>query len=366
MTCEEAAEFVSALYDYETIPQAAAGHIGVCAFCQARLKEYIEIGVELRRVASLECLEEAKPRVWETRQAILSIWWQKGWETMRIPRFAFALVLMGIVGLSSGLTIVGVRAHTQGTALLLKVALDPGHITPCALSTEDKKYAECGWQTRVDSGMLTYKIELLSKDSNRVELGVRTLFAKSEHDKENSSQAIKDAPEKHYWFEPGKTLQIDVAGLGPVAVTGEWFDHMPYFAEMDLEHNLAPKPNEIRMISPLLLRGDRVVCDAKGDSFIGDQPTPAFWMYVPGNGVYILSLTPFEGGVRGHVENNRVSFEIDGQSYQFVTAAPVTRNEQVWVSHLASVNSPFGSSEHASFGVTDLNHLPPSWARAKN
>ncbi len=65
MTCEEAAEFVSALCDYETIPQAAAGHIGACASCQARLKEYIEIGVELRRVASLESLEEARPRAWE-------------------------------------------------------------------------------------------------------------------------------------------------------------------------------------------------------------------------------------------------------------------------------------------------------------
>ena len=121
--------------------QAAAGHIGTCASCQGRLRDYIEIGVELRRVASLESLEEARPRAWEKNRVILSIWWQKGWETMRIPRFAFALLLMGIIGLSSGLTLVGVRAHAREAAIMLTVALEPDHVIPCGLSLEDKKYS---------------------------------------------------------------------------------------------------------------------------------------------------------------------------------------------------------------------------------
>lgn len=67
MRCEEAAEFVSALCDGESIPQGAAEHIGVCETCQALLKEYGEIGTELRRVASLESPLEARARTWEKR-----------------------------------------------------------------------------------------------------------------------------------------------------------------------------------------------------------------------------------------------------------------------------------------------------------
>ena len=63
MKCEEAAEFVSALCDGESIPPEAAEHIGTCETCQARLKEYGEIGMALRRVASLESLEEVRARL---------------------------------------------------------------------------------------------------------------------------------------------------------------------------------------------------------------------------------------------------------------------------------------------------------------
>jgi signal transduction histidine kinase len=68
MKCEEAAEFVSALCDAVSIPPEAAEHIGTCETCQARLKEYGEIGMALRRVASLESPEEVRARSWETRQ----------------------------------------------------------------------------------------------------------------------------------------------------------------------------------------------------------------------------------------------------------------------------------------------------------
>ena len=315
MTCEEAAEFVSALCDYETIPQAAAGHIGTCASCQARLRDYIEIGVELRRVASLESLEEARPRAWEKNRVILSIWWQKGWETMRIPRFAFALLLMGIIGLSSGLTLVGVRAHAREAAIMLTVALEPDHVIPCGLSLEDKKYSDCGMSYGLSRGMLTYTIRLLSKENDRVELGVKTYFAQGVHSNEGADEAIKSVPERRFWFEPGKTLQIDVDKLGPITVTGEWLDHVPYFMTMDLERNLEPDANQVRMVSPILLKGNRVLYDTRGGIAItGSQPDAAFWMYVPGSGLYVLSLSPAKNAVQGHVADNRVSFEIDGQS----------------------------------------------------
>jgi hypothetical protein len=365
MTCNEAAEFVSALCDGEIIPRAAAEHVGSCATCRTRLKEYIGIGVELRRVASLDCGEEMGFRACAKQQGAIRIWWRKGWENMRIPRFAFVSLVMAIGGLSSGLTLIGVRAHTREKVVMLKVVPASGHVNPCPLSMEDKKYSECSWSVGVNSGMLSYKIKLHSKDSDRVELGIQTSFTKDARGNEASTQAMDNAPERQFWFEPGKTLQFDVAGLGPVIVTGEWLDHMPYFAEMDIEHNLAPSLNEIRMISPVLLRGDQVVFDAQGGSVIADEPDDAFWMYVPESGLYALSLTPMERAVRGQVKNNRVSFEIDGQSYQFITGAPVTRDDLVWVLHLAGAKAPWGDSKQASFGTEKLDHLLAQ-TRAKN
>ncbi|HZY62683.1 MAG TPA: hypothetical protein VFE38_09165 [Edaphobacter sp.] len=341
MNCDEAAEFVSSLCDGGTIPRAMAEHIASCPLCQARLHEYIELGMELRQAASLEVPTEAKDRVWSSPSRGVRFWWRKGWETTRIPKLGFALLLVGITVLTSGLTAIGVRAHERGNVVVLNIASKAEHATPCPLSFEDKNYAECTGSFGTHSGALNYRIKLLSRKGDRIELGVQMKFAQGGNSP-GTFKAMMDGPEKKLWFEPGKTLQIDAEGLGPVAVTGEWFDHMPYFARMDVEHNLEPGPNELRMISPILLRGDRVLFDANGGSASAGQPKPAFWVYVPGDGIYILSLSSMPGSVQGHAEDNRVSFEIAGQTYKFVTGAPITREEQVWILHSPNAKSPGG------------------------
>ena len=65
MTCEQAAEFVSALYDGERISLDVAAHIGVCTTCRACLREYAEMGAELRRLASLETVDEPRVPRWQ-------------------------------------------------------------------------------------------------------------------------------------------------------------------------------------------------------------------------------------------------------------------------------------------------------------
>jgi hypothetical protein len=60
-----------------------------------------------------------------------------------------------------------------------------------------------------------------------------------------------------------------------------------------------------------------------------------------------LSLSPLPDSVRALAVDNRVAFEIDGRSYQFVTGAPITREEKVWILHRASakplMNGIFGT-----------------------
>jgi hypothetical protein len=356
MGCEEAAEFVSALCDGETVPRVAAEHIGSCQVCRERLESYIGMGAELRRAASMETTNEWKHRTWERQQGILQTWWQKGWETMRIPRFGFALLLMVVAGLSSGLAIVGVRARTHGTVVLLNVTSPSGNGTECPLSTEDAQSKECGWLVGGNSGDLIYRIKMLARDGDRVELGVRTKLVAS--GTPNTPDAIKDAPEGTYWFEPGKVLQVDAAGVGPLTLTGEWLDHMPYFGQLNLDRNLTPGDNEIRLISPVLLSGNRVLFDFhNGSADANGEGHPAIGMYVPESGLYAFFLSPVENGVKGKIQENRLSFEVDGQSCVLLTAAPITRSTQIWVLHVAGFKPTGRLGSGASFWTDHQDHL---------
>ena len=142
---------------------------------------------------------------------------------MRIPRMAFVLLLTVVVAVSSGLTLIGARAHEHGSVAILKVALRDEEtakkIMPCTLSTEGKNYSDCDNSVGMRSGSFSYKIKLLSRDGNRIQLGVRAALVNRANSTETVAQKLQGATEREYWFEPGETLKIDVDGLGPVAVT---------------------------------------------------------------------------------------------------------------------------------------------------
>ncbi len=356
MTCNEAAEFVSALCDGETIPREAAEHIGVCKACQSLLTEYLEMGVELRRVASLAAHEPVRPLSLKRKRGAIPALWRQGWETMRVPRFAFAILLVGIAALGLSLALAKVHAHSEGNVVLLTVEENHVRSHPCPLSTVDRKNSECGWEDGIDSGYLSYSIRLLSKEDDRVRLGVRAEFHSGDH---VSSPVGKDVAEKQYSFEPGETLWIDVAGFGPLTVTGEWMDYMPYFGELDLEHNLEPGPDELRFISPVLLKAKEVIYDFGGMSVSAYQKDDLAWFYVPGDGLYELSLSPLAGAVEGHAENNRITFQIDGQRYVLLTGAPIARSKQVWILHTAHVRPADLRFNRGAVGTEEVNHLIP-------
>jgi len=77
MKCDQAAEFVSALCDGETILPAPAEHIGSCVECQQRLREYLEMGVELRRLASLDVSMPSAAPEWKREPRTIARYWRK-------------------------------------------------------------------------------------------------------------------------------------------------------------------------------------------------------------------------------------------------------------------------------------------------
>jgi len=351
MKCDEVAEFVSALCDGEIIPQAAAEHIGRCAQCQALLREYTAMGAELRRVASLEPQYDVKPLSWEKQQGKLSILWRKGWGMMRIPRFAFAFLVGAVIVLGSSLAMVKVRARSEGSVLLITVTRSDGSNFHCALDEKDIPKASCANLGPEKGSMVGYQITLLSKNGNQVELGVRTAARTPEAS--FSTGDVAKTPQTTYLFEPGETLKLNVAGVGIAHMTGEWTDHVPVFPGE--HHDMDPERNELRVMSPLLLKGRQVVADREGDSTSASSGQ-GIYVYSPTIGRYLISLSPMQGAVQAHVALNRISFQWDGDDYVFVTGAPVTRsNQQVWVLY----EKDYKSDDVGVFGNGDLKHIAP-------
>jgi hypothetical protein len=328
--CAEAAEFVSALCDGEMIPREAAQHIGGCQLCQARLREYAVMGAELRRGASLQLLE-AKTPVWQQIQRRKPSFWQKGWETVRIPRFAFAFMLIAIVALGSTLTVFKVRAHEEGSVLMLTAKTATGYTVHCALSLQYKNAGACG-STQVQNGVEEqYQFRLISKDGDRIELGVR---ASAEPGLHAWSHDIEKLSENPYWFQPGEPLKVDVPGSGQMTITGELLDHMPPSSSFGGAEELDPRANEIRFASPVLVKGKEIVSDFDYTNLLSTGKKQGIEVYVPHDGRYEISLSPLEGGVSGTVKESRVTFELNGQHYQFLNGAPVARDKTIWILYI--------------------------------
>jgi hypothetical protein len=362
MICDEAAEFVSALCDGEMISREASEHIGACGPCRALLSEYMEMGAELRCVASLEIEGSVTPRTWTKPQGTFAIWWQKGWGDMKIPRLAFAALIGAIVVLVSTLAVVKVGAHSDGAVVVLKIAKPEGDPIVCALSTQDKTRATCASIGGMNGKTIGYQIDLVGRQGSGVELAVRTKifgtlsgsFALSD---------IQNEPAKQVSFVPGQTLKLDLAGAGTLTITGEWFDHVPAF--IGSSSHIDPGPGELRMVSPLLLSGQKVLGDMQGCTAIADKAGWGVVVYMPGEGRFLLSLSPMQGAAQADVAFNRISFQDGGRSYTFVNGSPVTRGKSIWVLHEPDYKPLDQAGDHGYISTEDLTLSVPSVVKAR-
>lgn len=370
MRCEDAEEFVSALCDGQRIPREAAEHIGECEKCRTWLQDYAMLGAELRRTASLNSPKDIQAsehllisaatlakQAKEKRR--LGVWWKKGAKAMRIPRFAFVLMLLLIVGLSSGLVVVRARSNAQGPVLLVTLRLPNSDSSwQCALSTRgDQKEGCAGVMDAKNRGMLEVGIRFLAMQGDRIALGIRRQFLPLSPNGGSftfSTADLENLPIQQYELEPGQKLQIEIEGLGKAELTGELLDHMPVLP-LAPHATLDPDQDELRMISPLLLRGREAIIDMDHGSATGTGKDGAVWIYAPDVGRLIVSAENFQGAVKGQVSQSRIDFEIGGKKYQLLAAAPITRAQEVWV----QFDPNFQSSENPAGGIgwAELEYL---------
>ncbi|HZG53448.1 MAG TPA: hypothetical protein VEZ40_15055 [Pyrinomonadaceae bacterium] len=98
------------------------------------------------------------------------------------------------------------------------------------------------------------------------------------------------------------------------------------------------------------------------------------WFYAPGRGRFIFSLIPHEGydfQKVGRIENNKISFTLGGDDYEWTSSAPVVGtsggNWNLWVLHDAGYVSDFDSVEQIVEGAEGAppasGAASPEWLR---
>jgi hypothetical protein len=336
MKCEEAAEFASRLCDGQVIPREVAEHVGTCQMCRARLDGYAAVGAALRLVASLEQPPSLKVVSWEKGHRVRPRWWQEERTTMRIPRFAFVSMLVLILALSGGLVLVRARAAQGQSTLLLHFTLVPdGKTGECWLTTNDNpRTNQCGFATDVSrGGMVGLMFRFVSRDGDRTQLGVKANY-KDRSGRFNFIDDFKDVPEKMISVEPEQQTQVQVPGLGEFVVTAAFLNH-PFISWGRPDEAIEPRKDEFRVVAPVLIRGNEVVCELSDNGYsIDDGDADATLMiYYPGQGRYLISRVPFQGAVEGAVKNGQIRFTLGGQNYLLLSAVPILNADHVWVSH---------------------------------
>lgn len=338
MKCDKAGEFISRLCDGQVIPREAAEHVGACQHCRARLSEYLEMGAELRRLVSFEQPTTMKVGPGELEQRLRFTWWRRGAQTMRIPRFAFASMLVAILLLSGGLVLVRARGNNGASspvfALVFKVPSDNYQGT-LFIPPEPNKTETCYTTLNNGEGEFGLKVRFISRNNNRAELGVKAAY-ESHRNEPDLKEDVEAAPEKIISLQSGQEDQIEIPDLGDIQISGQYLDHQPIVWSWGSvpSESLAPQ-NEFAVVNPILIRGNTVVCDfsRNGYSIADGVPDAALMIYCPGDGRYLISSIPLEGGVEGGAKIGQIRFGLDGQDYLLMSGTPILRSHHVWVSH---------------------------------
>lgn len=281
---------------------------------------------------------------------------------MRIPRLAFAALIAGIVALACTLAVVKVGANSNGTVVLLNTAGPIGPLMDCPLSTQDKNQATCTFIGQMNGKIVGYKVDLVNRETNRVQLAMRTKVFGPVASGGYSLSGIESEPEKLVWFEPGEPLRVDVTDVGILTFTGEWMDHMPILIGLHGQ-DVSPGPGEVRFASPLILKDKKLVGDLIGS--VGgvfstdDLDLNAIVIYIPGEGRFLISQLQMKGAVKGQVALSRLSFEEGGHAWELVNGVPITRADSLWVLHEPDFKMKFASQsgDHIAFGNTKLRQI---------
>ena len=178
--------------------------------------------------------------------------------------------------------------------------------------------------------------------SNAVHMGIRVYSAKQWLDSESRKTAIRNAPEREFWYKPGETTQIPIEGMGQIILKGNVTDERPILRTQEAPHELSS--NQIMLSFPALVRNNQLLFQlGRGNrvgyincSASGHNAKSAVSVYFPEIGVFVLAVRPFDGAVEGRSYGSQAGFTLHGEEYRIYSATPITTNtgqpsRPIWV-----------------------------------
>ncbi len=347
MECTEAAPYISALYDGESIPRDIAEHIDTCVTCRASLDSYSQIGAEMRLLASREAATPTVP------QAVLDkigapgrpVWFASLRRRMLVPRFAVVAAAFALITASAGLVVV--RAQNQTRSYWFQFRLAPPGAQSAGAQPLGYQVGKAGtdeafvWMglahdgngrpipTEMEAIGMHYAIS--SIEDGRVRLRIRAQkYSVSDPAVFNAKQNLPLGA--YEWtYKPGEPLEIPVEGGGTLVLTGQITETQPKLAwGLPVE----PNPDQLVLTQPVVIRGNTVLVNMEGGSSASNGFAGTIMMSANGFGRLTIGLRPFDKAVRGEATWGKLTFKWAGEKYTVLSASPISGGEQpheVWV-----------------------------------
>jgi hypothetical protein len=337
MNCAEAAECVSALFDGEPISRETAAHLSDCEECRARLNDYAEMGAELRDLAGASAPQAIPEGQWRLAEPAAATNWLGKWrENMRIPRFVFALMVLSLLALSTGLFLT----RAQGTHRWFQyevVGRDGkrimGGTTPTNPGGNPYYDGEAGMPYA--DGMVVFHVRFLEQIEETEKIGVRALWVPRGDRSGHRFERVRDIPEREFLYSPGKDLNIPVDGYGNLEIKGHFEATLPENVRM----GLYPEDGFFRVSPPVVLVREKEMLgkfDSGGGQLSQDKSYFAYGQQ--SEGWYLFSAKPIPGGVEATLKMNQIEFQLDGKQYLLFTGDPIRFGSvKIWVKHYASI-----------------------------
>jgi len=333
MECQRASEFVSALYDGERVPTAFADHISACPDCRSRLREYSEMGAELRLLASRAPGETALPQALREKALTHRSRFAFVRAAVLVPRYAVA----GVAGLLFVAAVGLLRLEAQqNRPLWLQYEIAPqGREGSLTLRGAVKAgYDDYAGIWSVKDGFVGIHLAVSKIEDNSVEISLRSrVYPHAKNtDEVDLKKDLGDLTGHKAVFQGGKRLEIPLEGGGTLVVRGEILDHQPRFLFGGIP--LEPSPDQLVLSSPVLISGDKVLFNFKGGNAVASGADEAVVFLVPGTGLLKFALRPFPGAIKSEAAWGRLDFQLDGRSYSLLTVSQVSGGDQphaVWI-----------------------------------
>lgn len=340
MNCTQAAECISALFDSQSISRDLAAHLADCPECRAQLNEYAEMSAELRDLASASGPQAIPEGRWRLAEPAAANNWVRRWRgTMRIPRLAFALMLIALLALSTGLFLTRATGTYRWFQYEL-VGRDGKRIMNgiAPVNPEGNPYYDVEAGMKYPEGSVWFCLRVVGQVGEAERIGARTMWhPRTEPFGEGFFKRLRSMPEREFLYFPGQDLKIPVDGYGDLEIKGHFEATLPE----DVRMGRFPEDGKFRIDLPLVMfREKQMLMHMKEDMEAGQvsMDRSYFACGEQGKGWYVFSSKAFKGAMEGTLTGSRIEFELDGQQYFLFASQPIIFGSvKIWVKHFDAV-----------------------------